>query len=150
MFLGGYFFWTHMQRTTNTERLQELDSQLCNKLKKTKADCQELSKVLLPFQEIQINAIQNMCRKSVQELQQVAQMQPDIKLDASMDVMQHCASELEKIKAALLTLQKQVLHTTRFAATAYNDTHNSMLPHMSQQEIECINDMNQFIPRAST
>lgn len=139
-----------MSRVCNATKLQELDEQMCINIDRVRAECDELSRVLLPFQQVQADAMGNMCRQSIGELKEVTTQLPTAKLDATLDVMQHCVQHLNCITDALVTLHKQVLQTTRFAASVVNDTHCGMLPYLTKEEIACINEMNATIPRAST
>lgn len=137
------------------ERLQSLDTQLYQQLARTKLDCEALNKVLLPVHEARLEALRTMGKRAVAELHEVVNESTEATptthtLEASMDVMCHFVEQLEDLRSALAGLADRVLKVERFAASSYYDTHTGMMPHLSQEELACINEVNYFIPRAST
>lgn len=131
---------------STSERLLALDTKLYQQLADSQIECEQMNKILLPVQDVKLTALRNMCKKASAELQKVH----EAKLDATLDVMEHCVTQIEELRSVLATLQQQVRNTARFAASAYCDSHASLMPHLSQEELDCINGLNQFIPRAST
>lgn len=145
---------SHMESVppAKAERLQSLDTQLYQQLAQTKLDCEALNKVLLPVHEARLEALRTMGKQAVAELHEVINESTEATptthtLEASMDVMCHFVEQLEDLRSALAGL---VLKVERFAASSYYDTHTGMMPHLSREELACINEVNYFIPRAST
>lgn len=132
-----------------SERLLALDTELYRQLADSQMECEQMNKILLPIQDVRLTALRTMCKQASAELQKVEKTS-EMKLDATLDVMEHCVTQLEELRNVFATLQQQVLNTGRFAASAYRDSHASLMPHLSQEELDCINGLNQFIPRAST
>ena len=135
------------QMSLKAIKLQEMDTKLSKDLTYAKKECNFINKVLLPLPATQINALENMGKLAIKELQTVPETH---QLDASMDVMHYFVEELEKLKFSLSAIKDRISNVERFATSSYYDTHNGMLPYMSQEELDCINAVSYFIPRAST
>ena len=124
-------------------RFHRLDEELELKLLQPLADLAGI-RTALQQTEAETTALTNMTTVARSELTTV-----DARVPATEDVLEHCVRGIGDIKRALLALSTQLDNTRRFVGSVAHAHHDSIMPWLSKEEVECIKGMNPFVPRAS-
>lgn len=128
---------------TCAEKLQQIDDKLWQQLHATHLSVETVQQLLRPQQQ-KSDALRHLLREAQKELSTLQNV------PACQDLLLHFATEMDSLRDILSTLHTHLVELQRFAASSYYDAHASMMPHLSQEEIQCINDNNQLLPCAST
>ena len=121
-------------------RLHQLEEELERKLLVPLEDLTGISSALQQMQ-LETAALDTMTKVSWKELEIVTTPVP-----ATEDVLEHCTRGVADLKAALSALSVQLDNTRRFVGTIAHAHHQSVMPWLSPQELECIKELNPFVP----
>jgi len=124
-------------------RFHRLDEEVELKLLQPLKGLSEI-KAALQQAEAETVALGNMATISQGEIAAVG-----AKLPATEDVLEHCILGICNIKRALLALSTQLDNTRRFVGNVAQAHHESIVPWLSEQELQCIKELNPFVVRAS-
>jgi hypothetical protein len=92
--------------------------------------------------EAEFVALDNMCQIAVGELLGVNDVTP-----ACEDVLEHCVRAIADIKRVYIDVMKKLEGTRRFVAGAVLEHHDSVMPYMTNEEVQILHQYNPFVVR---
>lgn len=127
------------------QRLMQIEAKANRQCEDRDLECKEVSQRLDELQPL-IKSLTAVCRQATAELNALAHCEG---LEATLHMAESSAEVIGTLRDSLSSLANQISEVRQACASDIYDRHTSVMPLLSQEEIDHINGVNMFIPRAS-
>ena len=131
--------------SNRSSRFHQLDKDLEKKLIQPLVEIEDITKNIKQI-ATEVATLWNLSKVAQSE---VISFECAEQMPATVDLIENCAKGISDLQRVVVAIATQIDNTRRFVASIGHAHHDSIMPHLSDEEIECIKQLNPFVVKAS-